>query len=149
MEIRKRERRTAPPFEKNPQRVDHPKAFFGIKTRPHPSRGRNDWVGCDTTFADDETSESEAVRKHAENDRGVAADGRSANRTESKPAAQKPSSGEVSAARQTGAGKTSTATPQNGENEPHCHPKGASTTCGWHNGAGWLRFWAKEKVKTG
>ena len=38
--------------------------------------------------------------------------------------ARKPSSGEVSAARQTGADKTSTAAPQNGQNEPHYPPKG-------------------------
>jgi hypothetical protein len=32
----------------------------------------------------------------------------------------------VSAARQTGAGKTSTAAPQNGQKEPHYHRKGAA-----------------------
>ena len=40
--------------------------------------------------------------------------------------ARKPSSGEVSAARKAGTGKTRTAAPQNGQNEPHYHPKGAS-----------------------
>ena len=65
------------------------------------------------------TSESEAVRQHAKNDRGVAAAGRLANRYRKQTSARKPSSGQVSAARQTGAGKTSTAAPQNGQNEPH------------------------------
>ena len=54
----------------------------------------------------------------------------------------------MSAARQTGAGKPSTAAPQNGQNEPHYHPKGASATCGWHDGAGDLGFRAKGKLKT-
>ncbi len=36
----------------------------------------------------------------------------------------------VSAARQTGAGKTRTAAPQNGQNEPHDHRKGARAICG-------------------
>ena len=76
------------------------------------------------------TSESEAVRQHAEDDRGVAAAGRLANQDRKQTSARKPCSGEVSAARQTGAGKTSTAAPQNGQNEPHYHPKGASATCG-------------------
>src|SRR5947209_10785659 len=51
---------------------------------------------------------------------------RLANQDRKQTSARKPSSGEVSAARQTGAGKTSTAAPQNGQNEPHYHPKGAS-----------------------
>jgi hypothetical protein len=87
-------------------------------------------VGCDTIFADDETSQSEAVRQHAENDRGVAAAGRLANQ-DGKQGSSSEAIERVSASpRQTGAGKTSTASPQNGENEPHCHPKEASTTCG-------------------
>jgi hypothetical protein len=94
-----------------------------------------------------ETSKSEAVRQHAENDRGVDADGRLANRTEK----QASSSEAIERGRVSGeadwVGKTSTATPQNGENEPHYHPKGASTICGWHNRAGWLRICAKEKLK--
>ena len=81
-------------------------------------------------FAGRRTSESEAVRQHAENDRGVAAAGRLANQDGKQTSARKPSSGEVSAARQTGAGKTSTAAPQNGQNEPHDHPKGARANCG-------------------
>ncbi len=68
------------------------------------------------------TSDSEAVRQHAENDRDVAAAGRLANQDRKQTSARKPSSGEVSATRQTGAGKTSTAGPQNGQNEPHYHP---------------------------
>jgi len=44
--------------------------------------------------------------------------------------ARKPSSGEVLAARQTGADKTRTAAPQNGQNEPHYHCKEASAICG-------------------
>ncbi len=40
------------------------------------------------------------------------------------------SSGEVSAARKTGAGKPRTAARQNGQKEPHYHRKGASATCG-------------------
>src|SRR5713101_3978467 len=79
-------------------------------------------------FAGRRTSESEGVRQHAENDRGVAAAGRLANRRRKQTSARKPSSGEVSAARQTGAGKASTAARQNGENEPHCHPKEARAT---------------------
>jgi len=58
-------------------------------------------------FAGRRTSESEAVRQHAENDRDVAAAGRLANQDRRQTSARKPSSGEVSAARQTGAGKTS------------------------------------------
>ncbi len=81
-------------------------------------------------FAGRRTSESEAVRQHAENDRGVAAAGRLANQDRKQTSARKPSSGEVSAARQTEAGKTCTAAPQNGQNEPHYYPKGASATCG-------------------
>ena len=41
-------------------------------------------------------------------------------------AGRRPSSGEVSAARKTGAGKTSTAAPQSGPNEPHYHAEGPS-----------------------
>src|SRR5437879_9737284 len=52
------------------------------------------------------TSQSEAVRQHAENDRGVAAAGRLANQDRKQTSARKPSSGEASAARQTGAGTT-------------------------------------------
>src|SRR5713226_3163999 len=74
-------------------------------------------------------SDSEAVRHHAENDRGVAAAGRLANQDRKQTSARKPSSGQVSAARQSGAGKTSTAAPQNGQNEPHYHRKGASAIC--------------------
>ncbi len=62
--------------------------------------------------------QSEAVRQHAEKDRGVAAAGRLANQDRKQTSARKPSSGEVSAARQTGAGKPSTAAPQNGQSEP-------------------------------
>src|SRR5713101_4945508 len=58
-------------------------------------------------FAGRRTSESEAVRQHAENDRDVAAAGRLANQDRRQTSARKPSSGEVSAARQTGADKTS------------------------------------------
>src|SRR5712692_4320948 len=36
----------------------------------------------------------------------------------------------VSAARQTDAGKTRTAVPQNGQNEPHHHPKEGRAICG-------------------
>src|SRR2546425_9094262 len=57
-------------------------------------------------FAGRRTSESEAVRQHAENDRGVAAAGRLANQDRKQTSARKPSSGEASAARQTGAGTT-------------------------------------------
>jgi hypothetical protein len=70
-------------------------------------------------FTSRRASESEAVRQHAENDRGVAATGRLANQDGKKRSARKPSSEEVSVARQSGAGKTSTAAPQNGQNEPH------------------------------
>jgi hypothetical protein len=41
---------------------------------------------------------------------------------------RKPSSGDVSAARQAETGKTSTAPLQNGQNEPHYHGKGATAT---------------------
>lgn len=58
-------------------------------------------------FAGRRTSESEAVQQHAEKDRGVAAAGRLANQDEKQTSARNPFSGEVSAARQTGAGKTS------------------------------------------
>ena len=75
-------------------------------------------------FAARRTSEWEGVRQHAEKDRGVAAAGRLANQDRKQTSARKPSIGEVSAARQTGAGKTSTAAPQNGQNGPHYHPKG-------------------------
>jgi hypothetical protein len=44
--------------------------------------------------------------------------------------ARKLSRGEVTAARLTGGGKTSTAAPQNGQTKPHYQPKGASATCG-------------------
>ncbi len=81
-------------------------------------------------FAGRRTSESEAVRQHAQNDRDVAAAGRLANQDRKPTSARKPSSGEVSAARQSGAGKTSTAAPQNGQNEPHYHPKEGSAICG-------------------
>jgi len=67
------------------------------------------------------TSESESVRRHAENDRGVAAAGRVANQGKKQTSARKPSSREVSAARKTGTGKTRTAAPHNGQNEPHYH----------------------------
>ncbi len=81
-------------------------------------------------FTNRRASESEAVRQHAENDRGVAAAGRLANQDGMQTSARKPSSGEVSAARQTGAGKTSSAAPQKGQNEPQYHPKEARATCG-------------------
>src|SRR5437899_1547793 len=60
-------------------------------------------------FAGRRTSESEAVRQHAENDRGVAAAGRLANQDRKQTSARKPSSGEVSAAMQTRAGKFTSA----------------------------------------
>src|SRR5207253_7591208 len=44
-------------------------------------------------FAGRRTSESEAVRQHAENDRGVAAAGRLANQDRKQTSARKPSSG--------------------------------------------------------
>ena len=47
-----------------------------------------------------------------------------ANQDRKQTSARKASSGEVSAARQTGAGKTRTAAPQNGQIEPHYHPRG-------------------------
>ena len=75
-------------------------------------------------FAGRRTSESEAVRQHAEKDRDVATAGRLANQHRRQTSARKPSSGEVSVARQTGTGKTSTAALQNGQNEPHYHRKG-------------------------
>ncbi len=78
----------------------------------------------------------------------VAAAGRLANQDRKQTNARKPSSGEVAAARQTGAGKTSTAAPQNGQNELHYHRKGASAICGSHDGAGGLGFQAKGKLKT-
>src|SRR6266849_285084 len=71
-----------------------------------------------------------ALWQHAAKDRGVAAAERLAKQDRKQTSARKPSSGEVSAARQTGAGKTRPAAPQNGQNEPHYHPKGASATCG-------------------
>src|SRR5713226_1153470 len=74
--------------------------------------------------------DSETVREHAQDDGGAAAAERLAKQDRKQTSARKPSSGEVSAARQTGAGKTSTAAPQNGQNEPHYYPKGASATCG-------------------
>ncbi len=81
-------------------------------------------------FAGRRTSESEAVRQHAEKDRGVAAVGRLANQDGKQTSARKPSSREVSAGRQTGAGKTSRAAPQNGRDDPYYQPKGASATWG-------------------
>src|SRR5712691_2279020 len=64
-------------------------------------------------FAGRRTSESEAVRQHAENDHGVATAGRLANQDRKQTSARKPSSREVSAARQTGAGNTNrTTTPK-------------------------------------
>jgi hypothetical protein len=76
------------------------------------------------------TSESEAVRWHAENDRGVAAAGRLANQGRKQTSAWKPSSGEVSAARKSGTGKARTTASQNGQNEPHYHAQEARATCG-------------------
>src|SRR5712691_200074 len=64
-------------------------------------------------FAGRRTSESEAVRQHAEKDHGVATAGRLANQDRKQTSARKPSSREVSAARQTGAGNTNrTTTPK-------------------------------------
>ncbi len=65
-----------------------------------------------------------------EDEREVRPAGRLANQDRKQTSARKPSSGEVSAARWTGAGKTSTAAPQNGQNEPHYHPQEARATCG-------------------
>src|SRR5260370_34163253 len=81
--------------------------------------GEDGWSAGETcalllAVAGRRTFESEAVRQHAENDRGVAAAGRLAKQDRKQMSARKPSSGEVSAARQTGAGKTSTAALQNG-----------------------------------
>jgi len=76
------------------------------------------------------TSEAEAFRRHAKNDRGVAAAGRGANQGRKQTSARKPSSREVSAARKTGTGKTRTAAPHNGQNEPHYHAQEARATCG-------------------
>src|SRR6266849_5748737 len=73
-------------------------------------------------FAGRRTSESEAVRQHAENDRGVATAGKLANQdkkaNERSEAIQR---GSVSGEADWG-GQTSTAAPQNGQNEPHYHP---------------------------
>jgi len=68
-------------------------------------RSAGETCALSLAFAGRRTSESEAVRQHAKNDRGVAAAGRLANRYRKQTSARKPSSGQVSAARQTGAGK--------------------------------------------
>ncbi len=72
-------------------------------------------------FTSRRTSESEAFRRHAENDRGVAAAGRGANQGRKQTSARKPSSREVSAVRKSGTGKARTTAPHNGQNEPHYH----------------------------
>jgi hypothetical protein len=51
-------------------------------------------------------------------------------RTDSQRAAREPASRAVSAARQTGAGKSRTAVLHNGQIEPHYHPKEVRATCG-------------------
>lgn len=71
---------------------------------------------------------SRDVRHHAQNDRGVAAAGRSTNQdknaNEHSEAIQRRSVGDEAE----WAGKISTAAAQNDQNEPHFHPKGASVT---------------------
>ena len=53
-----------------------------------------------------------------------------ANQDRKQTSARKPLSGDVLAARQTGASKTRTAAPQNRQNEPRYHRKEARATCG-------------------
>jgi hypothetical protein len=54
----------------------------------------------------------------------------------------------LEAAREQRKGKASTTASQNGQSESHDHPKGASATCGWRDGAGGLSFRIKAKLKT-
>lgn len=90
----------------------------------------------------------EAVRRHTESDLGVAAARSLANQDRRQASTLKPSSRDVTRARQTGAGNGRVAAPKNDENPPHCHREGSGGRFELElMGAGGLGFTANGKVK--
>ena len=77
--------------EEDPQLVAHQLAAEGGEDRSPAGEACAPLLA----FTGRRTSESEAVRQHAENDRGAAAAGQLANQDRKQTSARKPSSGEV------------------------------------------------------
>src|SRR5437879_4511938 len=93
--------------------------------------GEDGRSACETcalllAFAGRRTSESEAVRQHAENDRGVAAAGRLANQDRKQTSARKPSSGEVKQRGRLRRANPAQRLRRTAKNESHDRAKGAS-----------------------